>query len=110
GGAADVLHGLGHGVQLLLGPRDEQELAAGRADLQGRGLADPRRRAGDHDRLALDRVVQRVGEDATPERDALGQLAERADAADGEIGDVGSHAYRSASTWLAMFCSPALLG
>ena len=58
GGAARVLHLLGHLLELLARARDEDHLAAGLADLH-RGLeADAARGAGDQDPLALDRAGQ----------------------------------------------------
>jgi hypothetical protein len=70
--ALDLLLGLD---QLVLAARHQQHRAAGSADLQRRGLADPARGAGDHHVTAVDRVAQRLGEHATG---AWNPLAERA--------------------------------
>ena len=45
-------------VELLLRARDEDRDAAGGRDLQRRGAADAARRAGDDDRLAVDRALE----------------------------------------------------
>jgi hypothetical protein len=59
GGAAALLDLVRDLLELLARARDQDDLAAGLADLAGQLRADAARGAGDQDLLALDRLRQR---------------------------------------------------